>query len=197
MQFQSGLMSAVAACVLFLGNPSLADDPESTYRILRGPVACLPCGGAPYVVIDSQDRVLELYAELKETCREAQSPERWRHSITDLGVDFESEAIVAMYEVIGTGGKPSLEIAGLQEGVLKAAIAWDTGPPPHVPIATAGCITFAVRKSAVHTVAIVRGGVLNKTKEELSLEVSGRRPNTSLKPSTTDEGQSPGFQPRS
>jgi hypothetical protein len=197
MQFQSGLISAVTACVLFLGNPSLADDPESAYRILRGPAACLPCGGEPYIVIDSQDRVRDLYAELKETCREAQSPERWRDSVTDLGVDFESEAIVAMYEVIGTGGKPSLEIAGLQEGVLRAAIAWDTGPPPHVPIATAGCITFAVKKSAVHTVTIVRGGVLNKTKEELSLKVSDRRPNKSLRPGTTDGGQSLAFQPRS
>jgi hypothetical protein len=182
MQRQLRLVSAVAACVLLLGNPSLAADPESAYRVLRGPGACLPCGGAPYVVIDSQDKVHDLYAGLKEACRDAQSPERWRNSVTDLGVDFESEAIVAMYEVIGTGGKPSLEIAGPREGVLRAAIAWDKGPPPHVPIATAGCITFAVKKSAVHTVTIIRGGVLNKTKEELSLRVSESRPNTSLKP---------------
>ena len=182
MRFQLGWVAAVTAWALFLGNPSLAADPESAYRILQGPVACLPCGGAPYVVIDSQDRVHDLDAELKEECRDAQSPERWRNSVTDLGVDFEIEAIVAMYEVIGTGGTPSLEIVWPQEGVLRAAIAWDTGPPPHVPIATAGCITFAVKKSAVHTVTIVRGGVLNKTKEELSLRVSESRPNTSLKP---------------
>jgi hypothetical protein len=132
--------------------------------------------------------VHDLYAELKEKCRDAESPERWRNSVSDLGVDFENEAIVAMYEVIGTGGKPSLEIAGLLEGVLRAAIAWDTGAPPHVPIATAGCLTFAVKKSAVHTVTIIRGGVLNKTKEELSLKVSGSRPNKSLKPTNPAQG---------
>ena len=179
----------MTACVLFLGNPVFADDPESAYRVLGGPVACLPCGGAPYVVIGSQDRVHDLYAELKEICREAQSPERWRNSVTELGIDFENEAIVAMYEVIGTDGNPSLEIAGLQQGVLRAAIAWDTGPPPHVPVATAGCITFAVKKSVVHTVTIVRGGVLNKTKDELSLKVSDSRPNNSLKPTSPAQGR--------
>jgi hypothetical protein len=187
MQFQVVLIPAVTACLL-LGNPSFAYDPESAYRVLGGPVACLPCGGAHYVVIDSQDRLHDVYAELKEICREPQSPERWRKSVTDLGIDFENEAIVAMYEVIGTGGKPSLEIAGLDEGVLRAAIAWETGPPPHVPIASAGCITFAVKKSVVHTIAIIRGGVLNKSQAELSLAVSGSRPNESLKPANAAQG---------
>jgi hypothetical protein len=177
MQIQLKLIAAVAVCVLFLGHPSFAQDPESAYRVLGGPGACLPCGVAHYVVIDSQDKVHHLYVELKERCREAQSPETWHKSVTDLRIDFENEAIVAMYEVIGTGGKPSLKIAGLQGGVLRAAIAWDTGPPPHVPIASAGCITFAVKKSVVHTVTIMRRGVLNKTNESLSLPVLGGRPN--------------------
>jgi hypothetical protein len=140
--------------------------------MLESSAACLPCGGAAYVVIDSQDRVRDLYVELKERCTEAQAPERWRKAITDLGMDFENEAIVAMYEVIGTGGKPSLETTGPEEGLLRAAIAWETGPPPHVPIATAACMAFAVRKSLVHTVTIAPGGVLNKTTEGLSLAVS-------------------------
>lgn len=189
MQFQAGMIAALTACVVVPGNPSFAEDPESAYRVLDGPVVCLPCGGPSYFVIDSQDRVIDLYSALKERCSEVQSPETWRKSVTDLGIDFDNEAIVAMYEVIGTGGKPSLEIAGLQEGVLRAAIAWDTGPPPHVPIATAGCITFAVKKSAVHTVVITSGGVLHKTKEELSLEVSDRRPNESLRPTGPAQGR--------
>jgi hypothetical protein len=188
MQFQLRLISAVTASVLLLGKPGFADDPESAYRVLRGPVACLPCGGAPYVVIDSQDRVQDLYAELKEMCGEARSPETWRKSVTDLGIDFDDEAVVAMYEVIGTAGQPSLELTGPQEGVLRAAIAWHTGPPPHVPVATAACITFAVKKSAVHTVTITSGGVLHQTKEELSLEVSDRQHNQSLKPTNPAQG---------
>jgi hypothetical protein len=188
VQYQLGLISGVTACVLLWSNPSFAQDPRAAYRVLRGTAACLPCGGAHYIVIVSQDRVQDLYTELKERCREAESPERWRNSVTDLGIDFENEAIVAMYEVIGTGGKPSLKIAGLQDGVLRADIAWDTGPPPHVPIATAGCVTFAIKKSVIHTVTIKRGGVLNKTNEELSLAISGSRPNKSLKPTNPGQG---------
>jgi hypothetical protein len=163
-----------------LGQPAFADDPEPAYRVLHAPAVCLPCGGPSYFVVDSQDRVNDLYAQLEERCGEAQSPETWRTSVTDLGIDFENEAIVAMYEVIGTGGQPTLEISGPQEGVLRAAIAWNMGPPPHVPIATAGCIAFAVKKSLVQTVTITRGGVLNKTTEKLSLTVSDSRPNKSL-----------------
>ncbi len=187
MQFQLELIAAVAASVLFPGNPSFAQEPAPAYRVLDAPGVCLLCGGAHYVVIDSHDRVHDFYVELKERCREAQSPERWRKSVADLRIDYENEAIVAMYEVIGTGGKPSLKIARLHAGVLSAAIAWETGPPPHVPIATAGCITFAVKKAVVQTVTISRGGVLNKTTEALSLPVLGSRPNQSLK--STDPAQ--------
>jgi hypothetical protein len=98
MQFQLGLISAVTACVLFLGNPSLADDPESAYRILPGPVACLPCGGAPYVLIDSQDRVHDLYAELKEICREL----RWRANCPQKGISLSLELL--RFEQSGTNG---------------------------------------------------------------------------------------------
>jgi hypothetical protein len=188
MRFEAGLMAALAACVLFPGQPSFAGDPESAYRVLDAPAVCLPCGGPSYVVIDSQDRVNDLHAPLDERCDEAQSPEMWRKSVTDLGIDFEIEAIIAMYEVIGTAGQPSLEITGPQEGVLRAAIGWHTGPPPHVPVATAACMTFAVKKSAVHTVTITSGGVLQKAKEELALEVSDRRPNQSLKPTNIAQG---------
>jgi hypothetical protein len=95
----------------------------------------------------------------------------------DLSIDFRDEAVVTMYEVIGTGGKPSIHITGPENGVLKAAIVWDTGPPPHVPIATATCFTFAVLKSVVKRIDIMPGGVLNKTREALSLSVLTGRPN--------------------
>lgn len=188
MRFEAGLIAALAACVLFPGQPSFAGDPVAAYRVLDGPAVCLPCGGPSYFVIDSQDRVNDLHAALKERCGEARSPETWRKSVTDLGIDFDIEAIVAMYEVIGTAGQPSLELTGPQEGVLRAAIAWHTGPPPHVPVATAACMTFAVRKSAVDTVTITSGGVLHKAQEELSLEVSGRQHNQSLKPTNPAQG---------
>jgi hypothetical protein len=89
----------------------------------------------------------------------------------DLRIDLRDEAIVTMYEVIGTGGKPSLRITGPENKVLNAAIAWDTGPAPHVPIATAACLTFAVLKSAVDRVDFMPGGVLNKSRGKLSLPV--------------------------
>lgn len=43
---------------------------------------------------------------------------------------------------------------------------------PDVPIATAACVTFAVSKSAVDSVDVTPGGVLNKSRDELSLPVS-------------------------
>jgi hypothetical protein len=98
----------------------------------------------------------------------------------DLSIDFRDEAIITMYEVIGTGGKPSLQITGPESKVLKAAIAWDTGAPPHVPIATAACFRFAVLKSAVDRVDVMPGGVLNKTREERSLPVVAARPNKAV-----------------
>jgi len=94
-----------------------------------------------------------------------------------LNIDFRDEAIVTMYEVIGSGGKPSLHITGPESKVLKAAIVWDTGPPPHAPIATAACLTFAVLKSDVNRIDVMPGGVLNKSREKRSLPVVTARPN--------------------
>jgi hypothetical protein len=174
---RSLIVSVVVACFHIFGEPSFAGSPKSAYRVLQGTGACLPCGAESYVVIDSQDKLEDLYTELKEKWRESQAPDTWRQSIMDLSIDFRDEAIVTMYEVIGTGGKPSLHITGPESKVLKAAIAWDTGPPPHVPIATAACFTFAVLKSVVNRIDVMPGGVLNKTREELSLPVVTSRPN--------------------
>jgi hypothetical protein len=177
MQLRSLIVSVVVACFHIVSEPSRAGSPESAYRVLHGTGTCLPCGAESYVVVDSQDKVEDLYTELKDKCRGSQAPDTWRQSIMDLSIDFRNEAIVTMYEVIGTGGKPSLHITGPEGKVLKAAIAWDTGPPPHVPVATAACFTFAVLKSVVNRVDVMPGGVLNKTREELSLPVVTARPN--------------------
>jgi hypothetical protein len=167
--------SVVAVCFLVVGNPGIAESPGQAYRVLEGTGACLPCGAESYVIIESQDKLESLYTVLKERCHDSRAPDAWRQAIADLRIDFRDEAIVTMYEVIGTGGKPSVLIAGPENKILKAAIAWDTGPPPHVPIATAACLTLAVRKSAVDRVDVMPGGVLNQTTEELSLQVSDPR----------------------
>jgi hypothetical protein len=177
MQLRSLIISVVVACLHSFGGPSFAGAPESAYRVLEGSGACLPCGVESYVVIDSQHKIEDLYSEAKERCRGSQAPDTWRQSIMDLNVDFRNEAIVTMYEVIGTGGKPSLHITQPEKEVLKAVIAWDTGPPPHVPIATAACSAFAVLKSAVNRIDVMPGGVLNKSREKLSLPVATARPN--------------------
>lgn len=176
MMLRSLVVSVVVACLLGFGEPSSAESAEPAYRLLQGTGACLPCGAESHVVIDTRDRLEDLYTGLKKRCRASQAPDTWRQSILNLGIDFRNQAIVAMYEVIGTAGKPSLQVTGPESKVLKAAIAWDSGPPPHVPVATATCLTFAVLKSVVARVDIMPGGVLNKTREELSLPVVAERP---------------------
>jgi hypothetical protein len=166
------LTTAVIWCA-FTAQSVFAGMRESAYRILEGPPACLPCGAEPrYLVVGSHEEVSDLHAKLTERCGGSESPDAWRQSVLGLRVDFRDEAIIAMYEVIGTGGQPSLDIAGPEDGVLKAAITWHTGPPPHPPIATAACFTFAVRKSAVKRVDIMPGGVLSKDRSERSLVVA-------------------------
>ena len=177
MQLRSLIVCVVVACSYIYGEPSFAGSPEAAYRVLQVTGTCLPCGAKSYVVIDSEEKLEDLYTELKEECRGSRAPDAWRQSIMDLSIDFRDEAVVTMYEVIGTGGKPSLHITGPENGILRAAIAWDTGPPPYVPIATAACFTFAVLKSVVKRIDIMPGGVLNKTREELSLPVLTARPN--------------------
>jgi hypothetical protein len=171
MQHRSLIAPTMVACLHVFCQPGIAASPELAYRVLQGTHACLPCGAASYAVIDSLDTVEAFHTELKEKCHDPQAPDLWRQSIIDLGVDLRDEAIVTMYEVIGTGGKPSLRITGPEGGILEAAIEWDTGPPPHAPIATAACFTFAVLKSAVTRIDVMPGGVLNKSREKLPLGI--------------------------
>jgi len=69
MQLRSVIVSVVVACFQFFGEPSFAGSPEAAYRVLQGTGACLPCGAESYVVIDSQDKLEDLYTELREKCR--------------------------------------------------------------------------------------------------------------------------------
>jgi hypothetical protein len=188
MQLQS-LIVSVVACFHIFGEPCFAGSPESAYRVLQGTGACLPCGSESYVVINSQDKLDDLYTGLKEKCRGSQAPDTWRQTIMDFGIDFREEAIITMYEVIGAGGKPSLHISGPESKVLKAAIVWDTGPPPYAPIATAACFAFAVMKSTVNRIDVMPGGVLNKNREELSLPVSTVRHHESASGVTVTENK--------
>lgn len=133
MKLESRLVPVVAACILDCATPGCVQETESAYRVLDSSGGCLPCEGEAYVVIDSEDKMRDLHADLEERCPDTLSAKTWHQAVTDLGIDFVDEAIVAMYEVIGTGGKPSLAVTGPDEGVLRAAIAWDTGPPPTFP----------------------------------------------------------------
>jgi hypothetical protein len=171
MKHRSLFAPTMVTCLHVFSQPGIAASPDLAYRVLEGRPACLPCGAASYAVIDSLDTVEAFHTELKAQCHDSRVPDVWRQSITDLGVDLRNEAIVTMHEVIGTGGKPTLRITGPEAGILHAAIEWDTGPPPHVPIATAACFTFAVLKSAVTRIDVMPGGVLNKSREKLPLGI--------------------------
>lgn len=167
----------------FSAKPGYAEKQEPVYRILEGRQACLPCGSEPpYLVIGSLEEVSDLHAMLTEKCGKSESPNNWRQSVIGLGVDFRFEAIITMYEVIGSGGHASLDIAESEDGILKASINWDRGSPPYAPIATAACFAFAVKKAAIKRVDILPGGVLSKNRSELSLIIPAGRPNKSLKP---------------
>jgi hypothetical protein len=135
---------------------------------------CLPCRAASYVVIASSAQLEKVHADLTIRCGEPRSAAEWREKVEQAGIDFSEEALVIMYEVIGTGGKATLNIEGPMDGVLKAAINWQTPEGPAVPIATAACFSFAVDKSTVERVDIRKGGVLNRNSsgDVVSVEVA-------------------------
>jgi hypothetical protein len=133
---------------------------HAVHRVLETRQLCMPCGNRSPVLIDSYERLQELYLILLETCKPPSAADRWRDAVLATGADLRVEAVVVLYEVIGTGGTASLDITGSSEGVLNAAVRWQTGGPPHVPIASAACLSFAVLKSAVRKVNVHTGGVL-------------------------------------
>lgn len=176
MSLRNAFLAAAFMGCAFTAPSAFADQQAPVYRTLTGPPACLPCGAEPhYLVIGSHEEVDDLHARLTKRCGGAGPADVWRESVLGLGVDFRDEAVVAMYEVIGTGGEPSLDLTGPEDGVLRAAIQWRTGPPPYPPIASAVCLAFAVQKSAVKRVDIVPGGVLEKDRSVRSLAVPAIR----------------------
>jgi hypothetical protein len=172
LKFRFLFLFIVMSCFSLMGETGISDSTEFSYRVLDARGACPPCGSESYNIIESRDKLDSLYAKFKKECKAPQAPEIWFRSITDLKIDFKNEAIVTMYEVIGTGGKPSLNITGPETRCIKVSIVWETGPPPHPPIATAACLSLAVSKSAVDRIEITPGGVLNKNREKIILQVS-------------------------
>lgn len=124
------------------------------------PAMCLPCGAESYIAIGSKSALEQVHFDLAAKCGEPRAPAAWRQKVDQAGIDFDKEALIIMYEVIGTGGKAILDIEGSTEGVLKAAINWKTPTGPAVPIATAACFSIAVDKSMVKRVDVRKGGVL-------------------------------------
>jgi hypothetical protein len=136
----------------------LAGEKSRAYREV--PAVCLPCGAAGYLAIASKSALEEVHLDLTAKCGEPREPAAWRQRVDQAGIDFGQEALIIMYEVIGTGGRASLDIDGPVNGVMKAAINWNTPKGPALPIATAACFSFAVDKSMVKRVEVRKGGVL-------------------------------------
>jgi len=132
---------------------------QAPYRTL--PPLCLPCGGESHVAIGSAAELDRVHAGVKNRCQEPNAPAEWRNRVEQAKLDFSREALVLMYEVIGTGGKAALEVEGPANGVLRAGIRWSIPKGPALPIATAACYSFAVDKVVVRRVDVRAGGVLN------------------------------------
>jgi hypothetical protein len=145
-----------------LNSPETGFAGEKRRAFREVPAVCLPCGAAGYLAIASQSALEEVHLDLVAKCGEPREPAAWRQRVDQAGIDLDQEALIIMYEVIGTGGKASLDIEGPVNGVLQAAINWDTPTGPAVPIATAACFSFAVDKSAVKRVDVRKGGVLHQ-----------------------------------
>jgi hypothetical protein len=148
----------VVTGMLVSSKTGFAYEQNRAYREL--PAVCLPCGAKGYVAIASKDALERVHFDLLEKCKEPREVVVWRQKVDQAGVDFDQEALIILYEVIGTGGRASLDVEGPVDGVLKAAIDWQTPGGPAVPIATAACFSFAVDKSAVKRVDVRKGGVL-------------------------------------
>jgi hypothetical protein len=144
--------------MLFSPVTGFAGEKSRAYREV--PAVCLPCGAAGYLAIASRSALEQAHFDLTEKCGDPREPATWRQKVDQAGIDFDREALIIMYEVIGTGGKATLDVEGPLDGVLKAAINWNTPKGPAVPIATAACFSFAVDKSMVKRVDVRKGGVL-------------------------------------
>jgi hypothetical protein len=156
-----GLTAAVLALGSFPRELRSEGSAPRAYRPVSG--ACLPCGGESYAVIGSPAELDRMVASLKSKCQEDRSPALWREQVVRSGIDFSKEALVIVYEVIGSGGQSKLETSGPADGVLSVSIAWTVPKGPLPPIATAACFSLAVDKSMVRRVEIRKGGVLNRS----------------------------------
>jgi hypothetical protein len=159
MTWPSVCRSVIAVLVSLSSVHGWCMDAGAAYRTVPG--ACLPCGTPNYSAIASGAEADRVYADLVTRCGSAPAAQ-WRDRVRQTGVDFSREALVSLYEVIGTGGTARLSIQGPDRGVLKAAIVWQTPKLPAPPIATASCQSFAIDKSRVRRVDVREGGVLDR-----------------------------------
>jgi hypothetical protein len=160
MKRMSAYLVLVVIGIILSRETGSAEENVRGYRVV--PALCLPCGAESYLAITSISELKQLHADMVTNCGESRSAAVWHQKVVQAGVDFDKEALIIMYEVIGTGGTATLDIEGPISGVLKVAMKWNTPKGPAVPIATAACFSLAVDKSIVKRVEVSKGGVLNR-----------------------------------
>ena len=126
------------------------------YRAL--PPLCLPCGDERNVGIVSRAQLDDVSSELSLRCGASEEATSWRQNVDDIELDFEKEALVILWDYIGTQGTPALTVSSPSVGLLTAEIQWEVPAGPARPVATAACYCLAVDKSTVNKVDVTKGG---------------------------------------
>jgi len=158
----------VVCLMAAVGGLCLAAGGSPAYRNVSAGDLAPPCGGSSHFAITSRADLDRLSAGFKEKCGQGPAAE-WRRRVENAKIDFSKEALVVLYEIIGTGGKAKLEAVGPTDGVLNLAIAWETPKGPALPIATAAAFVVAVDKSQVKRVELGRGA---RGSGELSIDLT-------------------------
>jgi hypothetical protein len=137
--------------------PDRIDEDEAEgYRSL--PPLCLPCGDERNVGIASRAQLDDVYSELSLRCGTSEEATSWHQKVDDVELDFEKEALVILWDQIGTQGTPALRVSSPGVGLLTAEIQWDVPAGPARPVATGACFCFAVDKATVERMDVMKGG---------------------------------------
>lgn len=118
----------------------------------------MPCGDERTVGIATGAAFDEVFGELADKCGDSTEATDWRQRVEDAGVDFDIEALVIVWDWIGTQGQPSLAVEEPSPGVLAVALEWDIPSGPARPVATAACFCLAVDKTTVNQVNVNKAG---------------------------------------
>jgi hypothetical protein len=162
-------MTLLLCLLAALNVGGLAAGGSPVYRHVSGGDLGPPCGGPSHFAIASRADLDRVSAGFAAKCGDRLAAE-WRERIEKSKVDFSKEALVVLYEVIGTGGKAQLNVVGPSDGVLHAGITWETPKGPALPIATAALFVIAVDKTRVKRIEI--GGVGQVPGAPLSIDLS-------------------------